>query len=57
MQKWLKLIRLRILPCVEGRGVSTYQKIEVGAKVLLESSGIKSKYAVINIQARRCFSR
>jgi S1-C subfamily serine protease len=38
--------------CVEGRRVLTYQKTEVGAKVLLESSGVKSKYAIINTQAR-----
>lgn len=38
--------------CVEGRRVLTYQRAEVGAKVLLESNGIKSKYAVINTQAR-----
>ncbi|MBA7520244.1 hypothetical protein ES705_12337 [subsurface metagenome] len=38
--------------CVEGRRALTFQKAEIGAKVLLESSGVKSKYAVINIQAR-----
>lgn len=38
--------------CVEGRRVLTYQKAEVGAKVLLSSNGIKSKHAVINIQSR-----
>lgn len=38
--------------CVEGRRVLTYQKAEIGAKVLLESSGVKSKYAIINTQAR-----
>lgn len=37
---------------VEGRRVLTYQKAEIGAKVLLQSNGIKSKHAVINIQAR-----
>jgi len=37
---------------VEGRRVLTFQKAEIGAKVLLESNGIKSKHAVINIQAR-----
>ena len=38
--------------CVEGRRALTFQKAEIGAKVLLESKGVKSKYAVINIQAR-----
>lgn len=38
--------------CVEGRRVLTYQKTEIGAKVLLESNGVKSKYAIINTQAR-----
>ncbi len=38
--------------CVEGRRTLTYQRAELGAKVLLEASGIKSKHAVINIQAR-----
>lgn len=38
--------------CVEGRRALTFQKAEIGAKVLLEASGVKSKYAVINIQAR-----
>ena len=38
--------------CVEGRRTLTYQKAELGAKVLLESGGIKSKHAVINTQAR-----
>jgi S1-C subfamily serine protease len=38
--------------CVEGRRVLTYQKTEIGAKVLLDSSGVKSKYAIINTQAR-----
>lgn len=38
--------------CVMGRRVLTYQEAEVGAKMLLESSGIKSKYATINIQTR-----
>nr|AKN38136.1 hypothetical protein [Vibrio tasmaniensis] len=37
---------------VEGRRVLTFQKAEVGAKVLLDSNGIKSKHAVINIQSR-----
>ncbi|HDX9008790.1 S1 family peptidase [Aeromonas dhakensis] len=37
---------------VEGRRVLTFQKAEVGAKVLLMSNGIKSKHAVINIQSR-----
>lgn len=38
--------------CVMGRRVLTYQEAEIGAKLLLESSGIKSKYATINIQTR-----
>ena len=38
--------------CVEGRRVLTYQSTEVGAKILLESSSIKSKHAVLNIQSR-----
>nr|WP_240923667.1 serine protease [Psychromonas sp. SA13A] len=38
--------------CVEGRRVLTYQSAEIGSKVLLQSHGIKSKYAVINIQSR-----
>ena len=38
--------------CVEGRRVLTFQETEVGAKVLLDSHGIKSKHAVINIQSR-----
>lgn len=38
--------------CVEGRRALTYQKAEIGAKVLLETNGIKSKHAVINTQSR-----
>lgn len=38
--------------CVEGRRTLTYQRAEIGAKVLLETNGIKSKHAVINTQAR-----
>jgi len=38
--------------CVEGRRTLTYQKAHLGAKVLLETNGIKSKHAVINTQAR-----
>jgi len=38
--------------CVQGRRALTYQKAAIGAKVLLESNGIKSKHAVINIQSR-----
>ncbi|WP_318494848.1 S1 family peptidase [Photobacterium leiognathi] len=38
--------------CPEGRRVLTYQSADIGSKVLLESNGIKSKYAVINIQSR-----
>lgn len=38
--------------CVEGRRVLTMQKAMVGAKILLNSSGVKSKYCVINTQTR-----
>lgn len=38
--------------CVTGRRVLTYQKAELGAKVLLESNTIKSKHGIINTQAR-----
>jgi hypothetical protein len=38
--------------CVEGRRVFTFQKTEIGAKILLEANSIKSKYAVINTQSR-----
>lgn len=38
--------------CTEGRRVLTYQSTEVGAKILLESTGIKNKHAVLNIQSR-----
>lgn len=38
--------------CVMGRRVLTYQETEIEAKMLLETSGIKSKYATINIQTR-----
>jgi hypothetical protein len=38
--------------CVEGRRTLTYQRAEIGAKVLLEANGIRSKHAVINTQAR-----
>lgn len=38
--------------CVMGRRVLTYQETEIGAKMLMETSGIKSKYATINIQTR-----
>lgn len=38
--------------CVNGRRSLTVQKTEIGAKVLIESSGIKYKNAVINTQAR-----
>ena len=33
--------------CVDGRRVLTFQETEIGAKVLLDSSGVKSKHAVI----------
>ena len=38
--------------CVDGRRVFTFQESELGAKILLESSGIKSKSGIINMQAR-----
>ena len=38
--------------CVNGRNVLTYQNTEIGAKVLIESSGIKSKHLILNIQTR-----
>jgi S1-C subfamily serine protease len=38
--------------CVEGRRVLTFQRTEIGAKILLESGFTKSKYAVVNTQAR-----
>jgi len=38
--------------CVEGRRALTFQRAEIGAKVLIETGGIKSKHAVINTQAR-----
>ena len=38
--------------CVNGRNVLTYQNTVIGAKVLIESSGIKSKHLILNIQTR-----
>lgn len=38
--------------CVEGRRVLTLQEAMVGAKILLNTEGIKSKYVVINTQTR-----
>ncbi|ENA0582942.1 serine protease [Klebsiella pneumoniae] len=38
--------------CNEGRKILTLQTAMVGAKVLLSSSDVKSKHAVINIQTR-----
>ena len=38
--------------CTQGRRVLTYQRAEIGSKILLDSTGIKSKYAVINTQSR-----
>ncbi|ADY13548.1 hypothetical protein SpiBuddy_1723 [Sphaerochaeta globosa str. Buddy] len=38
--------------CVEGRRVFTAQQAELGAKILLSSSNIKSKFGVLNIQSR-----
>lgn len=38
--------------CSEGRKILTFQTAMIGAKVLLASSNVKSKHAVINIQTR-----
>lgn len=38
--------------CTEGRRVLTVQEADVGAKILLESNNIKSKYIVVNTQTR-----
>lgn len=38
--------------CVECRRALTFQKAEIGAKILLSTNGIQSKHAVINVQAR-----
>lgn len=38
--------------CVHGRRALTFQKAEIGSKILLSSNGISSKHTVINIQAR-----
>ena len=38
--------------CVNGRNVLTFQTSVIGAKILIESSGIKSKHIVLNIQTR-----
>ena len=38
--------------CTEGRKVLTVQEADVGAKILLESNNIKSKYIVVNTQTR-----
>ncbi len=38
--------------CVEGRRALTYQRAEIGAKVPMESEGVRTKHAVINTQAR-----
>lgn len=38
--------------CTEGRRVLTFQSTVVGAKILLESTGIKNKHAVLNFQSR-----
>lgn len=35
-----------------GRMVLTYQPVEIGAKILLDSSGIKTKHVVLNVQTR-----
>ncbi len=38
--------------CVEGRKVLTMQSAMIGSKIIMNSSGIKSKYFVINTQTR-----
>jgi hypothetical protein len=38
--------------CTHSRKAFTFQKAEVGAKVLMDNLGIASKHAVINVQAR-----
>lgn len=38
--------------CVEGRRILTYQETELGAKMLMSTSCIKSKYGTVNIQTR-----
>jgi S1-C subfamily serine protease len=38
--------------CIDGRNILTFQSTLIGAKVLIESSGIKSKHLVLNIQTR-----
>lgn len=38
--------------CVHGRNILTFQNTVIGAKILIESSGIKSKHLVLNIQTR-----
>ncbi len=38
--------------CVNGRNILTFQSTEVGAKILIESSGIKSNHIVLNVQTR-----
>lgn len=37
---------------VDGRRVLTMQRTHLGAKVLLDSCGVKSKHAIVNIQSR-----
>jgi S1-C subfamily serine protease len=38
--------------CVDGRNVLTFQGTMIGAKILIDASGIKSKHLVLNIQTR-----
>ncbi len=38
--------------CTHGRRAFTLQVTEIGAKVFMDNHGIKSKHAVINVQAR-----
>lgn len=38
--------------CTEGRVVLTFQRAELGAKLLMGNSGIKTKYGIINILTR-----
>jgi V8-like Glu-specific endopeptidase len=38
--------------CTEGRRVLTYQSTAVGARVLIQSGGVKSKHLILNIQTK-----
>lgn len=47
-----ELIILGYPHCVELRAVATYQPSTLGAKILLDSNGLKLKYGVLNLHAR-----